>query len=102
METTMPLPNARLCSAYRLEGSEDVASRNRVLIFLPLCSINDLPHQQFVYVAVHLITMDSWVGTAVRSSALQKVYNKTEKDARVTSIHPYLMNWPPSFPQLKE
>jgi hypothetical protein len=27
METTMPLPNARLCSVYRLEGSEDVASR---------------------------------------------------------------------------
>jgi hypothetical protein len=49
METTMPLPNARLCSAYRLEGSEDVASRNRVLIFVPLtCHISNLSTWQYI------------------------------------------------------
>ncbi|CAN6251256.1 unnamed protein product [Urochloa humidicola] len=38
----------------------------------------------------------------VRSSSLQNVYRKTEKNARVASLYPYLMTWPPIFPALKE
>ncbi|KAF8754017.1 hypothetical protein HU200_011542 [Digitaria exilis] len=38
----------------------------------------------------------------VRRSALQNVCNMTGKKAHVTSIHPYLMTWPPIFPVLKE
>ena len=38
----------------------------------------------------------------VRSSAMQKVYGVTDRNARVSSTHPLLMAWPPVFPVLKE
>jgi hypothetical protein len=38
----------------------------------------------------------------VRSSAMQKVYGVTDRNARISSTHPFLMPWPPVFPVLKE
>jgi hypothetical protein len=38
----------------------------------------------------------------VRSRALQKVHNVTEKDTLISFIHPFMMTWPPVFPALRE
>ncbi|RCV06017.1 hypothetical protein SETIT_1G129800v2 [Setaria italica] len=38
----------------------------------------------------------------VRHSALQKVCSMTERNACVSSTHPFLMAWPPIFPALEE
>ena len=53
---------------------------------------------EFVFLQVHgcVVYLD------VRSSAMQKVYGVTDRNARVHSTHPFLMAWPPVFPVLKE
>ena len=38
----------------------------------------------------------------VKSRALQKVHNVTEKDTLISFIHPFMMTWPPVFPALQE
>uniref|UniRef100_A0A0A9A073 F-box protein AT5G49610-like beta-propeller domain-containing protein n=1 Tax=Arundo donax TaxID=35708 RepID=A0A0A9A073_ARUDO len=38
----------------------------------------------------------------VRSRALQKVYEVTEKDTYVCWIHPFMTIWPPFFPVVEE
>jgi hypothetical protein len=53
------------------------------VLFLLLSSINDVLHQQIVYLAVYLIAMDSgrvWVGSALSRVNGKYKLNATQKE----------------------